>query len=99
MAQLISRSLQQQPPPHGRRSFFDQGPEQPMELRSALVRLTRQILRLRLSVQGIGYDRREAVARVLTIHFIHAAGSSPGANHRQKEEPPPDRAYQSSTLK
>src|SRR5713101_4625725 len=59
MAQLIGCPLQQQPSSHGCRSFFDHGSEQPVELRATLVRLTRQILRLRLSVQGIRYNRRE----------------------------------------
>ena len=75
MPQLISCSFQQQPSSHGCRCFFDHSSEQPVELRPTLVRLTRQILRLRLSVQGIRYNRGEAVPRVPTIHFIHASGS------------------------
>jgi hypothetical protein len=47
-----------------------------VELRAALIRLARQILRFRLSVQGVPYNFREAVCRVLTIRFIHASGSS-----------------------
>jgi hypothetical protein len=41
-------------------------------------------LRSRLGVQGVRNDRREAVSRVLTIRFIHASGSSSGANHRER---------------
>jgi hypothetical protein len=33
-------------------------------------------LRFRLSVQGVRNNCTEAVCRVLTIHFIHASGSS-----------------------
>ena len=50
MRQLIGRSFQQQPPSHRSRRFFHQGAKQPVELRAALVRQTRQILRLRRSV-------------------------------------------------
>jgi hypothetical protein len=55
-----------------------------MELRAALVRLARQILSLRLGVQRVRDNCRQAVCRVLTIRFIHAPGSSCGTNHRQK---------------
>lgn len=76
MPQLIGCSFQQQPSSHGCRSLFDHGSEQPVELRAALIRLARQILRFRLRVQRIRDDCREAVCRVLTIRFIHASGSS-----------------------
>lgn len=76
MPQLICCSFQQQPSSHGCRSFFDHGSEQPVELRAALIRLARQIVRFRLSVQGVRDNCREAVCRVLTIRFIYASGSS-----------------------
>ena len=41
-----------------------------MELRAALIRSTRQILRVRLPVQGIRDNRREAVYRVLTTRLL-----------------------------
>jgi hypothetical protein len=47
-----------------------------VELRAALIRLAREILRFRLRVQGVRYNRTEAVCRVLAIRFIHASGSS-----------------------
>lgn len=46
-----------------------------MELCAALIRLTRKILRIRLSIQGVRDYCREAVCRVLIIRFIHAPGS------------------------
>jgi len=75
MPQLVGRSFQQQPPPHGCRSFFDRGSEQPVELRATLVRLPRQILRLRVGVQGVRNQCREAVPRALTIRFIHGSST------------------------
>ena len=42
----------------------------------ALVRLARQILRFRLSVQRVRYNCREAAYRVLTITTTIASGSS-----------------------
>src|SRR5260221_13850052 len=56
MRQLICRSFQQEPSPHSTWSFFHHGSEQPVELRAALIRLTRQILRFRLSVQRVRYN-------------------------------------------
>jgi hypothetical protein len=47
-----------------------------MELGAALVGLARQILRLRLSVQRVRNNRKEAASRGMTIRFIHASGSS-----------------------
>ncbi len=76
MRQLKGCPLQQQPPSHGSRSLFDDRSEQPVELRAALVRLARQILRLRLTVKRPHYKCSEAVCRILTNHFLHASGSS-----------------------
>ena len=76
MPQLICCSFQQKPSSHGSGSFFDHGSEQPVELRAALIRLARQILRFRLSVQGVRDNCREAACRVVTIHFIDACDSS-----------------------
>ena len=73
MSQLICRSFQQQPSSHGCRSFFDHDSEQPVELRAALTRLAREILRFRLRVQGVRDNCRKAVCRILTIRFIHAS--------------------------
>src|SRR6266700_3049551 len=56
MRKLICRSFQQEPSSHSTRSFFHHGSEQPVELRAALIRLTRQILRFRLSVQRVRYN-------------------------------------------
>ena len=72
MPELISCSFQQDPSSHGCRSFFDDGSEQPVELRAALIRLAREILCSRLGVQGVRDNCRKAVCRVLTIRFIHA---------------------------
>src|SRR5215468_9423571 len=99
MRQLISCSFQQEPPAHGCRSFFDDCSDQPVELRAALIGLARQILRSGLSVQGVGYNRREAACPVPTIRFFHASGSSSRRNHRQRWFSPPDRMYQSSSVK
>ena len=41
-----------------------------MKLSAALISLARQILRFRLSVQGVRDYRREAVCRVLSIRFF-----------------------------
>jgi hypothetical protein len=76
MSQLIGSPFQQQPPPHGSRSFFHHSPEQPVELRPALVCLARQVFGPGLGVQGVRHDSREAICRVLVIPFTHASGSS-----------------------
>ncbi len=55
-----------------------------MELGAALVGLARQILRLRLSVQRVRNNRKEAASRGMTIRFIHASGSSTETNDRRK---------------
>ena len=44
MSQLVGCSFQQLSAAHGSRSFFDHGPEQPVELCAALIRLARKIL-------------------------------------------------------
>jgi len=74
-AQLICCSFKQKPSSHGGRRFFNHASEQSVELRAALIRLARQILRFRLRVQGVRDNCREAVCRVLTIRFVHASGS------------------------
>jgi len=95
MRQLIGCSFQQEPSSHGCRSFFHHSSKQPVELRAALIRLARQILRFRRRIQRARDNSRQAVCRILTIRFIHAFGSSSGRNHRQKMASPPDRMYQS----
>ena len=78
MCQLVCCSFQQKPSSHGSRSFFDRCSEQPVELGAALVRLARQILRSRLSVERVRNDRREPICRAPTIHFSHALRSPCG---------------------
>ena len=84
MPQLICRPFQQEPPSHGCRSFFDHGSEQPVELRPALIRLARQILRFCRRVQGVRDDGREPVRRILPIRFLHASGSLSRKNQLER---------------
>ena len=97
MPQLIRCSLQQQPPPHGCRSFFDRAPKQPVKLRAALTRPARHILRLRLTVQRGRNNCREALCRLLTIRFTYAPGFHLERIIDKPHRPSLDRAYQSST--
>jgi hypothetical protein len=47
-----------------------------VELRAALVRLARQIVRFRLSVHGVCDKGREAIRHFSIIRFVHESGSS-----------------------